>query len=99
MNIPPEKRIHIAVDIGGTFTDLVAFDESSGRLSQAKALTTPAEFSRGVWDCLGKAQLQTKDAASLVHGSTVAINIAIEKTGAKTALVVTAGSPTPEAQT
>ena len=92
MNIPPEKRIHIAVDIGGTFTDLVAFDESSGRLSQSKALTTPAEFSRGVWDCLGKAQLQTKDAASLVHGSTVAINIAIEKTGAKTALVVTAGT-------
>ena len=92
MNIPPSKRIHIAVDIGGTFTDLVAFDETTGRLSQSKSLTTPAEFSRGVWDCLGKAQLKTKDAASLVHGSTVAINIAIEKTGAKTALVVTAGT-------
>jgi N-methylhydantoinase A len=92
MNTPPLKRIHIAVDIGGTFTDLVAFDESTGRLSQSKSLTTPAEFSRGVWDCLGKAELNTKDAASLVHGSTVAINIAIEKTGAKTALVVTAGT-------
>ena len=82
----------VAVDIGGTFTDLVAFDQASGRAVQSKSLTTPAEFSQGVWDCLAKAGLDTGQAASLVHGSTVAINIAIEQTGAETALAVTRGT-------
>src|SRR5215212_6022665 len=67
-------RLSVAVDIGGTFTDLVAFDERSGRVYQAKSLITPRE------------------AEAFVHGSTVAINIAIEETGAKTALVVTKGT-------
>lgn len=87
-----ESKITIAVDIGGTFTDLVAFNESTGSLIQSKSLTTPLEFSRGVWDCLRKAGLNSREASTLVHGSTVAINIAIEKTGAATALLVTAGT-------
>ena len=86
------RRLDIAVDIGGTFTDLVAFDKATGAVIQSKQLTTPAEFSQGVWDCLAKAEVRTPDAASLVHGSTVAINIAIEETGAETALVVTEGT-------
>src|SRR5579859_540347 len=84
--------LSIAVDIGGTFTDLVAYDERGGRVFQAKALTTPQALSEGVWDCLRKADLQPRKAANLVHGSTVAINIAIEEKGAKTALVVTRGT-------
>src|SRR5579859_2364236 len=84
--------LSIAVDIGGTFTDLVAYDERGGRVFQAKALTTPQALSEGVWDCLRKADLQPRKAANLVHGSTVAINIAIEEKGAKTALVVTKGT-------
>ena len=82
----------MAVDIGGTFTDLVAFDGRSGRMFQAKSLTTHHELSQGVWDCLGKAELPPSDVANLVHGSTIAINIAIEEKGAKTALVVTKGT-------
>jgi N-methylhydantoinase A len=85
-------RVEIAVDIGGTFTDLVAFDSATGKVTQSKQLTTPAEFSQGVWDCLAKAGLKPEDAETLVHGSTVAINIAIEQTGAETALVVSKGT-------
>ena len=84
--------LSVAVDIGGTFTDLVAFDERSGRVLQAKSLTTPEELSQGVWDCLAKAAIAPREAAALVHGSTIAINIAIEAKGARTALVVTRGT-------
>ena len=84
--------LKVAVDIGGTFTDLVAFDESDGRLIQSKSLTTPHELSQGVWDCLAKAGITPKDADNVVHGSTIAINIAIEEKGARTALVVTKGT-------
>jgi len=85
-------NISVAVDIGGTFTDLVAFDEQEGILHQSKSLTTPHELSQGVWDCLSKAGISPSEAASFIHGSTVAINIAIEEKGAPTALVVTKGT-------
>jgi N-methylhydantoinase A len=84
--------LNVAVDIGGTFTDLVCFDPATGRVSQSKSLTTPPEFSQGVWDCLDKAEVSAPSVSNFVHGSTVAINIAIEKTGASTALVVTRGT-------
>ena len=44
--------IFVAVDIGGTFTDLIGFDEEAGAFLQAKSLTTPAELTQGVIDCL-----------------------------------------------
>src|SRR5205814_2197211 len=78
--------------IGGTFTDLVAFDPDSGRVVQSKALTTHDDLPRGVWDCLRKAGVAPRAASTVVHGSTIAINIAIEQKGAKTALVVTRGT-------
>ena len=86
------QRLSVAVDIGGTFTDLVAFDQATGAVTQAKSLTTPAQLSQGVWDCLGKASIAPRDAENLVHGSTIAINIAIEEKGASTALIVTKGT-------
>jgi N-methylhydantoinase A len=86
------SQLSVAVDIGGTFTDLVAFDELTGEVKHAKSLTTHADLSQGVWDCLDKAAIEPAAAANVVHGSTIAINIAIEQTGAKTALVVTKGT-------
>lgn len=86
------QKLSVAVDIGGTFTDLVAFDETTGQILQAKSLTTTQELSQGVWDCFGKADIAPSQAANLIHGSTIAINIAIEETGAETALVVTKGT-------
>jgi N-methylhydantoinase A len=85
-------QLSVAVDIGGTFTDLVAFDESTGRITQSKSLTTPRDLPQGVWDCLDKGAIAPRTAATVVHGSTIAINIAIEEKGAKTALVVTRGT-------
>jgi N-methylhydantoinase A len=86
------NTVQLGIDIGGTFTDLFAVDVVSGQVRQAKSLTTPDDLSRGVFDCLRKAAIDVADVDTLVHGSTVAINIAIERTGADTALVVTRGT-------
>lgn len=86
------KNVSIAVDIGGTFTDLLAFDADTGRIHQAKCLSTPPDFATGVLDGVRKAALDLKQVESFVHGSTVAINTAIERTGARTALIVTRGT-------
>ena len=83
--------MRVAVDIGGTFTDVVAFDEGKTFLWLAKALSTPAELARGVLDGLAKAAVPLGAVESLIHGSTVVVNSIIERRGAKTALVTTKG--------
>jgi len=81
----------LAIDIGGTFTDLVALDEATGEVTLEKALTTPANFADGVTDTMGKAGLDAGDVAQFVHGTTVVINALTERRGAKVALVTTEG--------
>ena len=49
--------IAVAIDIGGTFTDLVGFDDRAGRFVDAKSLTTPADLVQGIIDCLHKSGL------------------------------------------
>lgn len=83
--------IRVAVDIGGTFTDVVAFDETTGRVWAAKASTTPANFADGVLDALRAGEVEAGAIASFVHGSTVVINAITQRRGVKTALVTTAG--------
>jgi N-methylhydantoinase A len=82
----------VAIDIGGTFTDLMAFDEATGRFSQAKSLTTPARLVQGIVDCLKKSGVDCGAISELIHGSTTAINTLIERKGAKTGLIVTRGT-------
>jgi N-methylhydantoinase A len=84
--------LSLAVDIGGTFTDLIGFDDSSGQIFQAKALSTPRDLADGVMACVQESGLALAEAHGFIHGSTVAINTAIEQTGARTALVVTRGT-------
>ena len=81
----------LALDIGGTFTDLVAFDLATGEIHQAKSSTTPYDLAVGIRETLAKSGLPMANAETFIHGSTVAINTAIERTGARTALVVTEG--------
>src|SRR5579884_350699 len=81
----------VALDIGGTFTDLISFDEATGVVRHAKSSTTPSDLSIGIRDCLEKSGLDVRQAESFIHGSTIAINTAIERTGARTALIVTQG--------
>jgi N-methylhydantoinase A len=85
------SRLTIAVDIGGTFTDLVAFGEGGEQLHSTKSLTTYERLSNGVEDCLRKAGLDVADAAYFMHGSTIAINTVIQKNGATTGLITTRG--------
>jgi N-methylhydantoinase A len=83
----------LAVDIGGTFTDLAL--EHGGRRVTAKVLTTPEAPERGVMagvrTILGQAGLAPSDIAILIHGTTLATNAVIERKGARTALVTTQG--------
>jgi N-methylhydantoinase A len=82
----------VAIDIGGTFTDLIGFDDADRRFVQAKSLTTPAQLGQGVIDCIRKSGLTAAVVDELIHGSTIAINTLIERKGAKTGLVVTRGT-------
>ena len=85
-----EKASRVAVDIGGTFTDLVSYSESSG-LRYSKSLTTYDALARGVFACIGLAEIALGDVATLVHGSTIAINTVIQRTGARAGLITTKG--------
>jgi len=83
-------RYRVGVDVGGTFTDLVAMDEE-GRVTVAKAPTTPEDQSIGVIDALDKAGIDPAWIDFFSHGTTVGINAAIENKGAKVAVVTTKG--------
>ena len=84
-------RTRLAADIGGTFTDVAAFDEASGRLLLGKTLITPQRLVDGIAHGVDKAGARFADAALFLHGSTIAINTLLERTGAKTALLITEG--------
>ena len=83
--------MRVAVDIGGTFTDVVVFDEAKDSLALAKSISTPAELSRGVREGLIKAAIPLDQVLSLIHGSTIVVNAIVERKGAKTALITTQG--------
>ena len=87
----PSHRLRIAVDIGGTFTDLAAFDEKAGRLSLGKALSTHDALAEGIQHSLTGAKTDVADAYLFLHGTTIGINTLLERTGAQTALLVTRG--------
>ncbi|HIR49923.1 MAG TPA: hydantoinase/oxoprolinase family protein [Candidatus Avoscillospira avicola] len=80
----------VATDIGGTFTDLVAIDES-GNLILEKAHTTPPNFDQGVLDVLEKSGINAQSIDAFFHGTTTIINALTERKGAKTALITTKG--------
>ncbi len=81
----------VAVDIGGTFTDLVGFDHETGQARYTKSPTTYGDFVEGILDCFGKADLAPAEANFVNHGTTLVINSLIERRGAKCALVTSAG--------
>jgi N-methylhydantoinase A len=82
--------MRIAVDIGGTFTDLVAIDDQ-GQICRSKSLTTPDDLARAIQDCLNAAKINISKASFFVHGSTVTINAVLERKGACTGLITTQG--------
>jgi N-methylhydantoinase A len=84
-------HIRLAADIGGTFTDIAVFDEHTGALSFGKTLSTPQRLVDGIDKGVEKAGSEFSSAGLFLHGSTVAINTILERTGARTALLITEG--------
>jgi N-methylhydantoinase A len=87
----PLGTLRLAADIGGTFTDVAAFDEASGRLMLGKVLSTPDALGKGIAEGVAKAGTSFAEAGLFLHGSTLAINTILERKGAKTALLITEG--------
>ena len=85
------RQLRVATDIGGTFTDLVAYDENSGELITVKTPSTPPTFIGGVLDALAKAGIEPGEVKIFKHGSTISTNAIIERRGAKTGMVTTKG--------
>ncbi len=92
-SIPPpgRARFRVAADVGGTFSDVVGFDEASGVAVFGKTLTTPDNLIDGIVDGVDKAGVRLADTRLFLHGTTVAINTILERSGAKTALLTTRG--------
>ncbi len=91
----PDAPLAVAVDIGGTFTDVALSDPSSQRVWRAKTPSRPddpsAAFVTGIRLALEAAGQSPQTLAQVLHGTTVATNMILEGKGAKTALVTTRG--------
>lgn len=81
----------IAVDTGGTFTDLAGYDAASGRIVCAKRLTTYDDLVRGVGECVERAGADVSRSAYFKHGTTLVINALLQRHGSRAALVTTEG--------
>src|SRR5918999_3792547 len=81
--------VRLGVDVGGTFTDLVALSE--GEVATAKVPSTPQDQSIGVMNAIGASGEEASALDALAHGMTVATNALLERRGARMALVTTEG--------
>ena len=81
--------MRVGIEVGGTFTDLVAIDR--GKVTVVKVPSTPARPDEGALSSLEAADIQLDAIEDLVHGSTVATNAILERKGARVAFFVTAG--------
>ncbi len=83
----------LGIDVGGTFTDLLLFDEATGRIALHKTPSTPADQSVGILAGIEKLVAETgtspSEITSLLHGTTVSTNIVLEEKGARVGLLVT----------
>ncbi len=90
-----DSRLRAGVDIGGTFTDLIVYDDRSGKFIVGKTLTTPDDPSRaiesGLAETLAAADAPMASLGQIIHGTTLVTNALIERTGAPTALLATEG--------
>ena len=94
MTTKGQPPVRIAVDIGGTFTDLQIFDARSGAITSLKTPTTPEDPSLGLMTGIKEAAARDgfalADIGYLLHGTTIATNAVLERKLAKGALVTTA---------
>src|SRR5690349_21207138 len=90
------RHCRIGIDIGGTFTDFVLADRIAGRLVRYKEPSVPADPSlsveRGLPPLIERAGIVPSDVELVVHGTTLALNAIIQRSGAKLGLVVSRGN-------
>ncbi len=90
-----EKTVSVAVDTGGTFTDITLIDRSTGQVWNAKTPSTPSDpslgFIEGIGKAMGLADCDPSSVSHIFHGTTVATNTILEMKGAPSALLTTAG--------
>lgn len=85
------RVVSVGIDVGGTFTDLLAID-ADGRAHARKVPSTPRDQSEGILDALRALGVEPSRIERIVHGSTVATNMLLERTGARVALCATEGA-------
>ncbi len=81
----------VGIDVGGTFTDLTAVDEATGRVVVTKVPSRPHHEAAAVLQGLEALGIAARDVRRLVHGTTVGTNAVLERRGARVAVVTTAG--------
>ena len=86
-----QARFRIGIDVGGTFTDIVLCDGADGTLALHKVPTTPHDIALGLLAALRKSGAPAAEIAEIAHGTTVATNAVLERKGARTGLLTTAG--------
>ena len=84
-------RLVIGIDVGGTFTDVFFLDESSGDCAVAKVPSTRANQAKGFIDGIGRGVADFAAIATIIHGTTVGTNALLQRKGAVTGLITTAG--------
>ena len=85
------KSIVIGVDVGGTFTDILALDETTGEVRVAKVPSTRGDQSAGFLSGIQAAADDLGAVSTIIHGTTVATNALLERKGAKAGIITTAG--------
>lgn len=81
----------VGIDIGGTFTDVISYDTDSEGVTITKVPSTPSKPSAGLMNGLDVIDIDPEEISTLLHGTTVATNAVLEKTGASCGLLATAG--------
>ncbi len=84
-------HIRLGVDIGGAFTDLVAFIEETGEIIWVKGETTPLNLAEGVINVVKKSKVNLEKVTMFIHGQTLVINSIVTRDGAKVGLLTTKG--------
>lgn len=81
----------LAVDTGGTFTDIVYIDDETMQITVDKTPTTPLDLARGVLEATKKTKADLSEVALFIHGTTAGLNTIAQRTGAKVGLITTKG--------
>ena len=81
----------LAVDTGGTFTDIVYIDDETMQITVDKVPTTPSDLGKGVLEAIRKINIDLSGVALFIHGTTAGLNTIAQRTGAKVGLITTRG--------